>query len=75
MTASSRDDAPRGLEFLLSPNRMNVAVSRARALAIVVASPSMLATHCSTLDEMALTNRLHLLAEHASQQVDVRSER
>ena len=42
MATSSAADAPRGLEFLLSTNRLNVAVSRARAMAIVVASPTLL---------------------------------
>ena len=40
---------PAGLEFLLSANRLNVAVSRARALAIVVASPTLLTTECRSL--------------------------
>ncbi len=35
LCASTLDKAPRGTEFLLSPNRLNVAVSRAEALAIV----------------------------------------
>ncbi len=36
LCASTLDEAPRGASFLLSPNRLNVAVSRAEALAIVV---------------------------------------
>lgn len=36
--------APRGFEFLFSPNRFNVATSRAQALAIIVASPRLLST-------------------------------
>ncbi|NDC16261.1 MAG: DNA helicase, partial [Synechococcaceae bacterium WB9_2_170] len=43
LTASDGDSAPRGLEFLLAPNRINVAISRAQCLSIVVGSP-MLAT-------------------------------
>ena len=58
LTASSREDVPRGLEFLLDPHRMNVAISRARALAIVVASPSLLATDASTVAEIRLLNQL-----------------
>jgi len=41
MTASSRDDVPRGMEFLLSPNRLNVAISRGQWLAQVFYSPNL----------------------------------
>ncbi|MCW2920656.1 MAG: nuclease [Thermoleophilia bacterium] len=58
MTASSRDELPRGLEFLLDPHRLNVAISRARALSIVVASPALLATSATSLREMRLLNDL-----------------
>ena len=38
MCSSTLEDSPRGADFLLDPNRINVAVSRARSLAIVVGS-------------------------------------
>jgi uncharacterized protein len=41
MTASSRDDVPRGMDFLLSPNRLNVAISRGQWLATIVYSPKL----------------------------------
>ena len=47
LTASDGDSAPRGLDFLLDPNRLNVAISRAQCLSIVVGSPH-LATGIST---------------------------
>ena len=40
MTTSSPEDAPRGMEFLYSLNRLNVATSRAKAMVIIVASPT-----------------------------------
>jgi superfamily I DNA and/or RNA helicase len=40
LTASDGDTAQRGLDFLLAPNRVNVAISRAQCLSIVVGSPS-----------------------------------
>jgi uncharacterized protein len=46
MTASSAEDVPRGMEFLYSRNRINVAVSRAKSLAIIVASPRLLEARC-----------------------------
>ena len=56
MCASTTDDAPRGIEFLLNRNRLNVAVSRAQCLAIVVASPALATASCSTLEQMAQVN-------------------
>jgi superfamily I DNA and/or RNA helicase len=42
MTTSALEDAPRGMEFLYSPNRLHVAVSRAKAACILVASAAFL---------------------------------
>jgi uncharacterized protein len=41
MTASAPEDVPRGMEFLLSRNRVNVAVSRGQWCAIIVRSPRL----------------------------------
>jgi hypothetical protein len=56
MTTSSVTDAPRGMSFLYSPNRLNVATSRARCLAVVVASPLLFMPECRTPDQMRLAN-------------------
>jgi uncharacterized protein len=56
MTTSSAEDCPRGMEFLFSRNRLNVAISRARALAIVVVSPLLLEASCKTVEQMKLVN-------------------
>lgn len=56
MCASTTDDAPRGIEFLLNRNRLNVAVSRAQCLAIVVASPALATASCATLEQMTQVN-------------------
>lgn len=65
MCASSLDEVPRGAGFLFSPNRLNVAVSRAQALAIVVAAPRLLCVRCQTVEEMTLMNRHCWLVEYA----------
>ncbi|MFO1540907.1 MAG: TM0106 family RecB-like putative nuclease [Chloroflexota bacterium] len=65
MTTSSPEEAPRGMEFLYSLNRLNVATSRARALAIVVADPSLLDPVCATPDQIRLANGLCAFAEMA----------
>ena len=65
MASSSGDDVPRGLEFLLSRNRLNVAISRARCLAYLVASPRLLEVNCRTILQMRLANALCRFVELA----------
>ena len=56
MCASSLEECPRGADFLLSRNRINVAISRAKTLAIVVGCPGLTAARCKTIEEMELVN-------------------
>lgn len=56
MTTSSHSDAPRGMEFLYSANRLNVATSRAKCLCVVVASPRLFEAECRTPRQMQLAN-------------------
>jgi uncharacterized protein len=56
MTTSSPEDAPRGMEFLYSLNRLNVAVSRARCVAVIVASPTLFQVECKTPRQIELAN-------------------
>ena len=56
MATSSAADAPRGMEFLYSLNRLNVATSRARCVAAIVASPALLTPDCRTPEQMRLAN-------------------
>lgn len=65
MATSSGDDLPRDLEFLFSRNRLNVAVSRARTLAVLVASPKLLHVHCSTVEQLRMVNALCRFVELA----------
>lgn len=58
MAASTADDAPRGTDFLFDLHRLNVATSRARCLAIVVASPELTRVMCRTPRQMQLVNAL-----------------
>ncbi len=55
MTCSSAADAPRGVEFLLSRNRVNVAVSRGQWRAVIIRSPELthhLPTRPQALEEL-----------------------
>jgi len=56
VTTSSPADAPRGMEFLYSLNRLNVAVSRARCVCVLVASSAIFEPACSTPRQMELAN-------------------
>ena len=56
MATSSGDTLPRYIEFLYSKNRLNVAISRARCLAILVASPALADIPCGTVEQMGLVN-------------------
>jgi predicted RecB family nuclease len=67
MASSSGEDVPRSMEFLFSRNRLNVAVSRAKCLAILVASPKLLDIRCRTVEQMRLANALCALVEAADQ--------
>ena len=66
MASSSAEDAPRGMEFLYSPNRLNVATSRARCAVFIVASPTLLAPECRTPRQMHLANGLCRFVELAT---------
>jgi predicted RecB family nuclease len=66
MTTSSPEEAPRGMEFLYSLNRLNVATSRARCLATVVASPALVRVRARTPRQMRLANALCRFLELAA---------
>ncbi|WDZ82065.1 TM0106 family RecB-like putative nuclease (plasmid) [Ensifer adhaerens] len=56
VTTSTHADAPRGMEFLYSANRLNVATSRAKILCILVANPDVFEPDCRTPRQMQLAN-------------------
>jgi predicted RecB family nuclease len=56
MATSTPEDAPRGMEFLYSLNRLNVAISRAQCVAVLVASPALFEVQCKNPRQMHLVN-------------------
>ena len=66
MASSSGEDIPRGLEFLFSRNRLNVAISRGAPFAFLVCSPRLLEIECRTVEQMRLANALCLFVETAT---------
>jgi hypothetical protein len=65
LTTSSPELAPRGMDFLYSRHRLNVATSRARCITIVAASPDLLRVRARTPDQMRLANALCRYVEMA----------
>ena len=58
MTTSTQAEAPHGMEFLYSLNRLNVATSRARCVCVLVGSPDLFEPECRTPRQMQLANAL-----------------
>lgn len=66
MATSSGEDLPRNLEFLFSRNRLNVAISRAQSLAVLVASPKLPEIRCNSIEQMRMVNALCRFFEQAA---------
>ena len=66
MATSSGEELPRDIAFLFSTNRLNVAVSRAQALAVVFTSSRLLDVACRTVEDMKLVNALCALHDYAT---------
>jgi uncharacterized protein len=66
MASSSVEDAPRGVNFLYDLHRLNVAISRARCVAIVIGSPALLDAAVSTPDQLRAVNGLIAVVDATS---------
>ena len=65
MTTSTGDDMPRGPDFLFSRNRLNVAISRAQCLALLVCTEDLLNSRARTVEDMHLIGTLSAFVEYA----------
>jgi uncharacterized protein len=70
MTCSAGEDVPRGIDFLFDAHRLNVAISRAQCLAVLVHSPRLLDANCSTLEAMGLVDGVCRFVEMAQPVLD-----
>ena len=66
MAASTVRDAPRGVSFLLNKHRLNVAISRAKCLSIIVGSNNLLDTNASSIQNMELMNIWRRIVQYGS---------
>ena len=60
------EDTPRGMDFLYSLNRLNVATSRARCVVILVASPKLFDVSCRSVEQIRLANAFCKYVESAN---------
>jgi uncharacterized protein len=67
MASSTAEDAPRGMDFLYSRHRLNVATSRARCVSVIVASPALFRVRARTPEQMRLANAFARFAERAAE--------
>ncbi|MEG9861742.1 MAG: TM0106 family RecB-like putative nuclease [Parvularculales bacterium] len=65
MVTSGAEDLPRHVEFFYSRNRLNVALSRAQCLAVMVVNPKLLEIPCGNIEQMKLVNTFCRLDEYA----------
>jgi superfamily I DNA and/or RNA helicase len=65
LATSTPEDLPRHVDFFYSKNRLNVAISRARTLAIVMANPKLLELDAKTVEHLRLVNTLAWLTVHS----------
>ena len=71
LASSSAADVPRGIDFLLDTSRLNVAVSRAQALCVLVGSPTLLQAPVRTPRQLRQVNALCRFVEEAEEVVDL----
>lgn len=66
LCSSDANDSPRGMDFLFDKNRINVAISRAQALAIVVCNPKLVNSYAANTQQQARVNTFCQLVQFAS---------
>lgn len=58
LCTSDASESPRGIDFLFDKHRINVAISRAQSMAIIIGNPKLLTTPVSNVEQMAKVNVL-----------------
>ena len=66
MTASDTEEAPRGIEFLFDYRRLNVAISRAQCLSIIVMNKGLYRSRARNIKQIQMANNFQRLRNHAT---------
>lgn len=64
MTSSDPENLPRHKEFFFSRNRLNVAISRAQCVAVILFNPKLLLADCQKINEIRLVNNFCKLLQY-----------
>ncbi|MEE9320084.1 MAG: AAA domain-containing protein, partial [Granulosicoccus sp.] len=71
LCASDASESPRGLGFLLDRHRINVAVSRAQSMVIIVGHPELVSGPVDTMAALAQANLFAALVEQSYRQGEI----
>ena len=69
MTSSDPENLPRHKEFFFSRNRLNVAMSRAQCVVVIMFNPNLLLTNCQKINEMRLVNNFCKLLKYKVREI------
>ena len=65
MTSSDDENAPRGIDFLFDPKRLNVAVSRAQCLSVVIMNKNLFRSDINSMRQFNMINYFYKLRKFA----------
>ncbi len=66
LSASDGDSSSRGVDFLFSINRLNVAISRAKVMSVIIASPALIETKPNTIEQLRLLGAVTKVVKSAA---------
>ena len=64
MTCSDQESVPRGINFLFNPNRLNVAISRAQVMSIVIMNKKLFSSFANNINQLSMINNFARLKDY-----------